>query len=253
MNQTSGFQVEPLGLVIPESSFDPASGLSPSESPMHSRQVSGHEASLVFLPVPVAYKVNRSKKVKVGKINSLKESHLTRLSLKLPKLTSCSFGKNNICIFSLAKAEVPAKALNIPHQLYTSEFSICQKPDLQMSWNPRKDSLKKGFLLMEAGIPFVAEHCPCQRNSSTYKWDAYEEDVEGIPVCAIYGQCEIVPVPSLENFLGYSSIDGVYENPGVHKESFEATDARRLRATYWQLVCYPSKVAGSGFYKSPDP
>jgi len=76
MNQASSLKVKPLGLVIPEGPLNPASGLSPSEGPVHSRQVSGHEAGLVFLPVPVAYKVDRTEKVKVSKINSLKEPHL---------------------------------------------------------------------------------------------------------------------------------------------------------------------------------
>jgi len=99
----------------------------------------------------------------------------------------------------------------------------------------------------------VVKDCPCQRDSSSYKWYAYKKDVEGIPVCSIYGQCEIVFVPSFKHLLDYPSIDGIYKNPRIHQESFEATDTRRLRATYWQLVCYPSEVAGSGFYKSPDP
>jgi len=150
MNQASGFQVEPLGLIIPEGSFNPASGLPPSEGPVRCRKVSGHEAGLIFLPVPVAYKVDRTEKVKVGKINSLKEPHLTWLSLKLPKLTSSSFGKNNICVFSLTKAEVPAEALEVSHKLYASEFSISQKPDFKVRWNPGEDFLKKGFLLLEA-------------------------------------------------------------------------------------------------------
>ena len=120
------------------------------KSPVRCRKVSGHEAGLVFLPVPVAYKVDRTEKVKVSKINSLKEPHLTRLSRKVPKLTSSSFGKNNICVFSLTKAKVPAEALEVSHKLYASEFSISQKPDFKVRWNPRKDFLKKGFLFLEA-------------------------------------------------------------------------------------------------------
>ena len=62
MNQASGFQVKPLGLVIPEDPLGPSSGLSPSEGPVRCRKVSGHEAGLIFLPVPVAYKVDRTEK-----------------------------------------------------------------------------------------------------------------------------------------------------------------------------------------------
>ena len=150
MNQASSLKVKPLGLVIPEGPFNPASGLSPSKSPVRCRKVSGHEAGFFLFPVPVAYKVDRTEKVKVSKINSLKEPDLTRLSRKVPKLTSSCFGKNNICVFSLTKTKVPAEALDIPHKLYASEFSISQKPDFKVSWNPWKDSLKQGFLFLEA-------------------------------------------------------------------------------------------------------
>ncbi|RKY59918.1 MAG: hypothetical protein DRP94_02090 [Candidatus Latescibacterota bacterium] len=98
---------------------------------MRCRKVGSHEAGFFLFPVPVAYKVDRTEKVKVSKINSLKEPHLTRLSRKVPKLTSSSFGKNDICIFSLTKTKVPAEALEISHKLYASEFSISQKPDFK--------------------------------------------------------------------------------------------------------------------------
>ena len=99
----------------------------------------------------------------------------------------------------------------------------------------------------------MVKDCPCQRDSAAYEWDAYEKDVEGIPICSIYGQCEIVFVPSFKHLLDYPSIDGIYKNPRIHQESFEATDTRWLRAINRQLVCYPSKVAGSGLYQSPNP